>query len=188
MNKLADIRRFLLGLRLKLIEHSGDRGLTVDDPEFTRKIDELNRMNQSLGLSIRDLKSAQHAAAAREQNLWNIPRDKRYGPKASVTDQQREIDELIREADEIQRLVEKLLGRICTGNEMEDVHTVAELIGQATEHESGSAEQALPNSPAYVPHGQAHFHASPETAVIMAYVAIRGLVLISKKIAAMIRS
>jgi hypothetical protein len=86
MSKLADIRRLLLHLRLKLIEHVGDRGLTVDDPEFPRKIEELNRMNQMLGLSIRELKSAQHAAAAREQNLWNIPRDKRYGPATSVAD------------------------------------------------------------------------------------------------------
>jgi excisionase family DNA binding protein len=45
-------------------------------------------------------------------------------PAASVADQQREINELIREAAEIQRLVEELLGRICTGNEMEGVHTV----------------------------------------------------------------
>jgi len=183
MSKLADIRRLLSHLRLKLIEHSGDRGLTIDDPEFPRKIEELNRMNQTLGLSVRDLKSAQHAAALREQNLRNIPRDKRYGPAASVADQQREINELMREAAEIQGLVEKLLGRICIGNEMEGLHTVAELIGQATEHESGTAEQALPSNPAYVPASQAHFHASPETAVIMAYVAIRGLVLISKKIA-----
>ena len=116
------------------------------------------------------------------------PRDKRYGPAASVADQQREIDELIREAAEIQRLVEKLLGRICTGNEMEGVHTVAGLIGQATEHETGTAAQALPDNPAYVPYSQAHFHASPETAVIMAYVALRGCVLIGKKIAAKVRS
>ena len=73
MSKLADIRSLLLRLRLKLVEHSGDRGLTVDDPEFARKIEELNRMNQTLGLSVRELKNAQHAAAAREQNLWNIP-------------------------------------------------------------------------------------------------------------------
>jgi hypothetical protein len=188
MSKLADIRSLLLRLRLKLVEHSGDRGLTVDDPEFTRKIEELNRMNHTLGLSVRELKNAQHGAAAREQNLWNIPRDKRYGPAASVANQQREIDELIREAAEIQRLVEKLLGRICTGNEMEGVHTVAELIGQATEHETSTAEQTLPDNPAYVPYSQAHFHASPETAVIMAYVALRGCVLIGKKIADKIRS
>ena len=188
MSKLADIRRLLLHLRLKLIEHVGERGLTVDDPEFPRKIEELNRMNQMLGLSVRDLKSAQHAAAAREQNLWNIPRDKRFGPAASVADQQREINELIREAAEIQRLVEELLGRVCIGNEMEGVHIVAELIGQATENEGGTAEQPIPDNPAYVPHSQAHFHASPETAVIMAYVAIRGLVLICKKISARIRS
>jgi len=188
MDKVADIRSLLLHLRLKLVEHSADRGLTVDDAEFPRKIEELNRMNQTLGLSARDLKSAQHAAAAREQGLRNIPRDKRYAPAASVADQQREINELIREATEIQRLVEKLLGRICTGNEMEGVHTVAELIGQATEHETGTAEQVIPDKPAYVPHSQAHLPASPETAVIMAYVAIRGLVLISKKLAAKIPS
>lgn len=188
MSKLADIRTLLLRLRLKLVEDSGATGLTVGDPEFTRKIEELNRMSRTLGLSIRDLKSAHHATAAREQNLWNIPRDKRYGPTASVAGQQREINELISEAAEIQRLVEKLIGRICTGNEMEGVHTAAELIGQVTEHDTGAAEQAIQDKPAYVPHNQAHFHPSPETAVIMAYVAVRGLVLISKKIAAKIRS
>lgn len=144
-------------------------------------------MNETLGLAVRDLKSALHLATVREQNLWDIPRDKRYGPAASVADQQREINELMREAAETQGLVEKLLGRICSGNEMEGVHTIAELIGQATEHESVT-EQALPGHPAYVPASQAHFHASPETAVIMAYVAVRGLVLIGKKIAGRIRS
>ena len=145
MGELADIRRLLLHVRLKLTEHLGNRGLTIDGPEFPRKIEELNHMNQTLGLSVRDLKSAQHAAAVREKSLWNIPRDKRYGPAASVADQQREIKELIRETGEIQGLVEKLLGSIRSGDEMEGVHTAAELIGKATEHDSGAAEQALPS-------------------------------------------
>jgi hypothetical protein len=188
MSKLADIRRVLSHLRLKLIEHSGDRGLTIDDPEFLRKIEELDRMSQTLRISIRDLKTAQNAASAREQNLWKIPRDKRYAPAASVKDEQREIDQLLRDAAEIQGLVENFIGRICSGNEMEGFHTVAELIGHATEHDSGTTEQPLPGHPAYIPASQAQFHASPETAVIMAYVAIRGLVLISKKISAKIRT
>lgn len=52
MSKLADIRTLLLRLRLKLVEYSGATGLTVDDPEFTRKVEELNRMNHALGLSV----------------------------------------------------------------------------------------------------------------------------------------
>ncbi len=118
MSKLADIRTLLLRLRLKLVADSGATGLTVGDPEFTRKIEELNRMSHTLGLAVRELKSAHHVTAAREQNLWNIPRDNRYGPTASVAGQQRDINELISEAAEIQRLVEKLIGRICAGNEL----------------------------------------------------------------------
>ena len=188
MSKLADITRLLSHLRLKLIEYCGEKGLTVDDPEFPRKIEEVNRMNETVGIAIRDLKSALHGANAREQNLWKIPRDKRYGPTAQVKDRQREINELMRDAAEIQGLVEKIIGKIFSGNEMEGVHTVAELIEQSTGHETGTAEQAVPGHPAYVPASQAHFSASPENAVIMAYVALRGLVLISKKISNGIRS
>lgn len=187
MSKLADIGRLLSHLRLKLIQYSGEQGLTVGDPEFPRKIDELNRMNETVGLSMRELKSALHAANLREQGLWTIPRDNRYGPTASAKDQKRQIDDLLRDAAEVQALVEKLLGRICSGNEMEGVDTVAKLIELATGHESGTAEQVLPKYPAYVPASQAHLQASPENAVIMAYVAIRGLVIVSKKIAARIR-
>lgn len=188
MSKLADIGRLLSHLRLKLIEHLGDGGLTVDDPEFPRKIEALNRMNQSLGISVRDLATAQHAMAARERGLWNTPRDRRYGAAASVKDQQRQIGELLRDAAEIQAMVEKLLGGICRGNEMEGVHNVAELIGKVTQQESGTTEQPVPGHPSYIPAGQATSHANPETALIMAYVAIRGLVLISKKIMDKVRT
>jgi len=181
MSKVADIGRLLSHLRLSLVQHFGDRGLTIDDPEFPREIEGLNRMNSLLALSLRDLKSARHLANAREQSLKNIPRDKRFGPAASVADQQREIDQLIREAAEIQKLVEALLKRVAMGDEMEGVHTVAELIEKVTSHEPGGAEQVVPDHPAYVPYVPGGFQGSPESAVMMAYVAIRALVLIVKK-------
>jgi hypothetical protein len=91
MSKLVDIRTLLSHLHLKLIQYSGERGLTVDEPDFASKIEELSRMNQTLGWAVRDLKSAQHGATVRE--LWNISREQRYGPASSVAGQQREIHE-----------------------------------------------------------------------------------------------
>jgi hypothetical protein len=181
MSKIADTGRLIPHIRLSLVRHFGDRGLTIDDPEFPRETEELNRMNSMLVLSIRDLKSARHAANAREQGLWNIPRDKRYGPASSLADQQREIDQLIRDAADIQKQIEDLLKRVVSGNEMEGVHTIAELIEKVAGHESGGAEQVVPDHPAYVPYAPGHFQASPESAAMMAYVAIRALVLIVKK-------
>jgi hypothetical protein len=181
MSRLADIGRLLLHLRLRLIEECGDQGLTVDDPEFPGKIEELHLMSEVLRISTRDLKSSLHAANAREQRLRDIPRENRFGPAASVKDEKRVINELMREAAEIQRLVEGLIGRIYSGNEMEGVHSIAELIEKMTGHEPVT-EQVAGSGLAYVPAAQAHFHASPEAAVIMAYVALRGLVLVAKKI------
>ncbi len=187
MSKLTDIRALLAHIRIKLTPHLGDRGLTVDDPEFPRRIEELNSMNRTLGIALRDLKTAQHSAAARERNLWNIPRDKRYGPASSVADQQKEIHELSRDAAEIQKLVEDLLKRVASGNEMEGLHTIAELIEKVSPHESGG-EQVVPDRPAYVPYSPGHFQASPESAVIMTYVAIRALVVVSRKVITKLKS
>jgi hypothetical protein len=188
MSKLADIQRLLLHIRLKLSEHLMDAGMTIDDAEFPSKIEDLNRITQMLAFSIRELKSARHAANAREQNLWNIPRDKRYAPAAAVAGQQREIGNLMREAAETQAVAEKLLGRIYRGSEMEGVHTVAELLEKFTEHDTSVAELSVPNHPAYVPASQAHLHASPEAAVVMAYVALRGLVIGWKRLTDKVRS
>jgi hypothetical protein len=178
MSKVAEIGRLLSHIRLKLIEHCSDNGLTVDDPEYPRKIEELSRMNEMLGLSVRDLKSALHGVTARRQGMWDVPRDKRYGQAVSIADQQREINELLREATETRALSEKLFGRIYSGDEMEGVHTFAELMDKVCGDGSATIH---PDQPAYIPATQAHFHASPETAVIMAYVAIRGLVLLGKR-------
>jgi hypothetical protein len=188
MSKLSDIRNILVKLNLQLIPLCGDKGLTVDDPEYTRKLDELGRINETLRLCIRDLNSARHGLAAQQQGLWKIPFDKRFAAAASTADRLREANELIRLAGEIQRLAEDILGRICSGNEMEGFHTIAELIGHATGHEGATEQPDIPGGgPAYVPHNQT-MHASPEAAVIMAYVAIRGLVLIGQKIAAKIKA
>ncbi len=118
---------------------------------------------------------------AREQNLWSFPRDKRYAVATSIAEQQREVANLIREAAETQAVVEKLLGRIYGGSEMEGVHTVAELLEKFTEHDASVVELSVPNHPAYVPASRAHVHASAEPAVVMAYVALRGLVIISNE-------
>lgn len=188
MSKVTDTRRVLEHIRLKLTQHLAARGLTIDDPEFPRKIEELNSISRTLAISLRDLKSARHSANAREQNLWKIPRDKRFGPASAVADQQKEIDQLIREAAEIQRLVEDLIDRVIGGNEMDGIHNIAELIEKVSGHESGGAEHVVPDRPAYVPYSPGHFQASPESAVIMVYVALRALVLVSKKVAAKIKS
>src|SRR5271156_988631 len=188
MSKVTDTRRVLEHIRLKLTQHLAARGLTIGDPEFPHKIEELNSISRVLAISLRDLKSAKHSANAREQNLWKIPRDKRYGPASSIAGQQKEIDELIREAAEIQRLVEDLIDRVIGGNEMEGIHNIAELIEKVSGHESGGAEHVVPDRPAYVPYSPGHFQASPESAVIMVYVALRALVLVSKKVVAKIKS
>jgi len=182
MSKLAEMQRLLLHLRLKVMEHLMDPDLHIEDLEFLRKMEDLNRITQMLAFSIRELKNPPPAALAREQHLWKIPREKRYGPAASVADQQWEVIELMREAAATQAAVEELLGRIYSGSEMEGVHTFAELLDQFTVHDPSVAELSVPNYPAYVPASQAHLHASAETAVVMAYVALRGLVIIAKRV------
>jgi hypothetical protein len=48
MSNLVVVRGLLSYLHLTLIQYCGEKGLTVDDPEFPRKIEELNRMNALL--------------------------------------------------------------------------------------------------------------------------------------------
>jgi len=179
MSKLTEIRALLWQMRLKVTKHLGAKGLTIEDPEFLREIEELSVMNQTLEIPLRDLGSAQHAASALEQNLKKIPRDKRYGPAASVAGQQKEIDDLIREAVELRRLLEDLLTRVASGNKMEETHTVGELLEKAFGHEH-KTEQGASDRPAIVPREQ--MHGSLESAVIMVFVLSKAVVVTVKKL------
>ena len=154
--------------------------MPVDDPGYATEMQALDRLGHRLELLMRELNSKQHQLDARERNLWNIPRDQRYGPAASVAQQQAEVNELIRAASELRKLLEDLIQRSGLISQGDVVSGIGELIKrvyeQAHEHHEG-----IPSSPSYIPTSPGQFQASPDAALITVFVAMRALQLLWKK-------
>ncbi len=186
MSTLNTITAHLLKIRQALVGHpvfARGSGVAVDDPAYAREAEELDRMSDSLDLLIRNLRNHQHLLSAREQGLWNVPRDRRYAAASSIAQQQADVQRLIQAANELRRLLDDLLRRNGTVSEGDIADKVGEFIKQWYERAHASQHSTEvghnPGAPSCLPPGQ--FQASPEAATIAVYAALRALAYFMKK-------
>ena len=176
MNHLASIRAQLEILRQRLMRHPvfvRGTGSPVDDPAHNEETHLLDSVRQSLGILIRDLNNHKHLLSAQEQAVWRTPRDSRFSRTSSIGDQQRNLDELLRIAADVQRLLEDLIrksGLLSTGEVACGIgETISRLFAQSHNH-----DVLIPaGRPAYKPLAPGQFNASPEAATIAVFVALQ---------------
>jgi hypothetical protein len=176
MCSVTAIKAHLDLIRQNLLQHPvfvRGAGVPIDDPAYTEETRRLYELDQKLEILIRELKSHRHLLSAQEQALWKTPREQRYSPKSSISDQQRGVQELLRTAADIQKLLEGFIRRsgLLTAGELDK--GVGELIGQLF-NQSGTAATLLPSPrPMYKPLVPGQFNESPEAAAIAVVVALR---------------
>ena len=87
MSTLNAITAHLFKIRSALVSHpvfARGSGVAIDDPAYVREAEELERLSDSLDILIRNLRNHQNLLSAREQELWNVPRDRRYAVASSI--------------------------------------------------------------------------------------------------------
>ena len=186
MSTLNTITAQLLKIRQTLVGHpvfARGSGAVVDDPAYAREAEELDRMSGSLDLLIRNLRNHEHSLSARERNLWNTPRDRRYAAASSIGQGQADVQRLMQTANELRVLLDDLLRRNGTMSEGDIADKIGEFIKQWHERAHASQHSTQvghnPGAPSYLPPGQ--FQASPEAATIAVYAALRALAYFMKK-------
>jgi hypothetical protein len=186
MSTLNTITAHLFKIRQTLVSHpvfARGSGVAVDDPANVREAEELERLSDSLDLLLRNLRNHQPLLSAREQGLWNIPRDRRYAAASSVGQEQADVQRLMQAANELRRLLDDLLRRNGTVSEGDVADKVGEFVKQWYERAHASQHSTEvghnPGAPSYLPPGQ--FQASPEAATIAVYAALRALAYFMKR-------
>ncbi len=79
--------------------------------EASRRTIELERIADQLALIIRDLQSSQQLIQARQEALYNVPRDSRWSEAQSLNQQDRALGDLIKEAEGLAQSVRDILDR-----------------------------------------------------------------------------
>ncbi|MGD0569985.1 MAG: hypothetical protein ABSA78_16410 [Candidatus Sulfotelmatobacter sp.] len=185
MSTLKSISVSLVRIRQALLVHpvfTRGTGVPVDDPAFTREVEELDRMSERLDILIRNVRNHQQLASAQEQGLWNIARERRYAPASAVRHQQAEAESLMRAAAELRELLDELMRRNGMVSDGDIADKVGEIIKQWHERAHSfthAGHVSNPNAPSYLPAG--HFEATPEAATIAVYAALRALAYFLKK-------
>lgn len=188
MSTLNDITIQLIHIKQAIVEHpvfTRGSGVPVDDPAYAREAEELERMSERLNILIRNVRNHLHLQSAKEQGLWNVPRDLRYGAATAVGQQQAEAQRLLQAALDLRRLLDALMRRNGLVSEGEIAEKVGEFIKEWHEkwHSSPHATHAgAPGVPSYVPPlSPGHFQASPEAATIAVYAALKALAYFLKR-------
>lgn len=154
----------------------------MDDPAYARESVELDRLSLQLSLIVRDLKSKANSLNLQEQKLWSIPRADRFKAAASVHGQQLEVEQVRKQAIELQALLEKLIERSGLLHDGELADGFAKAIEQFAHqaHISGEA-QGIPDQLSYVPASKTELNGSLEGITIMVFAALSALRYLKKR-------
>jgi hypothetical protein len=185
MSSVTAMRAHLELIQQNLLHHPiffRNAGVPADDPAYAEETRRLFELSQRLEILIRELKNRQNLLSVQEQALWNAPREQRYSPKASISNQQRGVVELLRTAAEVQKTTEDFIRKsgLLTAGELDK--GIGELIGQLF-NQSGDTGTILPSPhPTYKHLMPGQFNESPEAAAIAVMVALRVLIQVRKRI------
>ncbi len=123
-----------------------------------------------------DLKSQSHLLRAREQNLGNIPRERRWVPRSRIRQQDTDLARVLEAAAEIQQLLEDLIRRSGLVSQGDAAADIGDLINKLYQQShSGHLIGDPSGGPAYHPYQPGQFEASPEAAAIVVFIALRAL-------------
>ena len=179
MTTLGSLRMALLQIRQRLIQHPvllRGHGVPRDDASYSTEIAELDRLANWLALILRDLKSHGHMLNAREQGLWNIPRERRWVDASRLRQQDAELAGVLELAAEVQRLLEDIIRKSGLLSSADAVANIGELIDKLYHQaHTGYLVGDLGGGPVYAPYRPGQFEASPESAVIMVFVVLTAL-------------
>lgn len=179
MTTLGSLRMALLQIRQRLIQHPvllRGHGVPRDDASYRTEIAELDRLANWLALILRDLKSHGHMLNARERGLWNIPRERRWVDASRLRQQDAELAGVLELAAEVQRLLEDIIRKSGLVSSADAVANIGELIDKLYHQaHTGHLVGDLGGGPVYAPYRPGQFEASPESAVIMVFVALTAL-------------
>jgi hypothetical protein len=186
MGTLGSLYMALLDIRRRLLQHPvfvRGRGVSVDDPAYPTEIRDLDRLSERLALILRELRNQGHLLRAREQNLWNVPRDRRWVAASSIRQQNTELAKVLELASEIQRLLEDLIRKSGLIGQGDAAANIGELIGKLYQqsHSSALVGDQGGHGPVYLPYQAGQFQASPEAATILVFIALRAFTYLFKR-------
>jgi hypothetical protein len=173
----------LLNIRQRLARHPifvRGHGLPQDDPAFTSEMQELVRLSERLALVIRELRSRSNLLQAQAQGLWKVPPERRWRPAESIRQQDRELQQVLEMAADIQRLVEDLIRRSGLVAEGDVAVNIGELVNKLYQ-QSHSDGLIGAHPPSYLPYAPGHFEHTAEGATILVFVALRALTHLFKR-------
>jgi hypothetical protein len=179
MNSMTAMKAHLDIIKQNLLQNPisfRGAGLPIDDPAHTEETRRLYELNQRLEILVRELKNRRHLLSAQEQAVRKTPREQRYSPKSSILNQQQSVEELLRTAAHVQKLVEDLIRRSGLLTEGELDKGVGELIGQLFSQSGGSGTLLPSPHPTYKHLMPGQFNESPEAAAMAVVVALRVLI------------
>lgn len=188
MSTLSDITFQLLHMKQAILAHpvfTRGTGVPIDDPAYAREAEELDRMSERLNILIRNVRNHQHFLSAKEQGLWNVPRDLRYGAATAIGQQQVEAQRLLQAASDLRRLLDELMRRNGLVSEGEIAEKVGDFIKEWHEKSHSlphASHPGAPGVPSYLPPlSPGYFQASPEAATIAVYAALKALAYFLKR-------
>ena len=158
------------------------KGVPVDDPSYNRNIEELERLSLRLSLILRELNNKSNLLLAQKQGLHKIPQPQRFGAAASLRSREIETNEVLRLAQDIQKLLEDLISR----NGQIEEGEVAERIGDLIEklyhqaHLQGET-QHIPDGLAYMPAAKTNYAGSVEAVSLLVFIALRAYIHLAKR-------
>ena len=184
MINLASFTAQLEFIRQELIRHPvfvRGAGVPVDDPGYVEETRQLDSARQRLGILIRDLNNRKHSLSVQERSLWTVPRDRRFPQNSSIADQQKNVDQLLSTAAELQRLLEDLIKKSGLLKSGEMACGIGEMISKLFAQSHSRELLSTIGPPVYQPATPGQFNASPEAATIAVFIALQAYTSLRKR-------
>jgi hypothetical protein len=171
-------------IRQELIRHPvfvRGAGVAVDDPSYVEETRQLDSARQRLGILIRDLNTRKHSLSVQERSLWSVPRDRRFSHNSSIGDQQKNMDQLLSTATELQRLLEDLIKKSGLLKSGEMACGIGEMISKLFAQSHSQELLSIAGPPVYKPATPGQFNASPEAATVAVFIALQAYTSLRKR-------
>ncbi len=181
----SQVRMNLFQVRSKLTSHPvflKNSGVGADDPRYASGIEELDSLRQRLLLLIRDLTSTQNRLALQQRNIPSSVRgEDRRAMQWGLGQQRSEADDLMRQALDLQQLLEELIRKNGTLPLNDAVENLSQMIGSTYANLTTGQQDALIGQPWLDHISQPHMEVSPENAILGVYVMLRVLIYLATK-------
>ena len=87
------------------------KGAPEEAPERNLRLAELERMGDNLKLIVRDIQSEQNRLQMMQRNLGNIPRDNRWSANQSLDQQQKNLQNARKQAEDLAEAIRQLMNK-----------------------------------------------------------------------------